>query len=239
MAKFQNIFKRYEVKYMLTRTQYQQLRRIMETYMKGDEFGRSTICNLYYDTPDFLLIRRSLEKPDYKEKVRLRSYGVANGETTTFAEIKKKYGGIVYKRRISMKEKDAMQFLAGAGTPPDTQISRELQYCRKRYPGLAPRVFLSYSREAFYGKDDHDFRITFDENILWRDYDVDLKKGVYGTAILPPGMVLAEIKTTGGFPLWLVDFLSENKIRKISFSKYGTAYTQILSRFLEGNRHSA
>ncbi len=239
MAKFQNIFKRYEVKYMLTRKQYSQLRRIMDAYMKGDEFGKSTICNIYYDTPDYLLIRRSLDKPDYKEKIRLRTYGVANAETTAFAEIKKKFDGIVYKRRVSMKERDAMIFLNGGIDPLDNQISRELRFCLKRYRGLAPRVFLSYSREAFYGKEDHDFRITFDENILWRDYDVDLKKGIYGEAVLPQGMVLAEIKTIGGFPLWLVDFLSQNQIRKVSFSKYGTAYTQILARFQNQTRHSA
>ncbi len=239
MAKFQNIFKRYEVKYMLTRKQYMELRTLMDAYMKGDEFGRSTICNIYFDTPDYLLIRRSLEKPDYKEKVRLRTYGVANSETTAFAEIKKKYDGIVYKRRVSMKEKDAMNFLTKGIDPLDNQISHELSYCFRRYKDLAPRVFLSYNREAFYGREDHDFRITFDENILWRDYDVDLKKGVYGTAILPPGMVLAEIKTAGGFPLWLVDFFTKNQIRKVSFSKYGTAYNQMLSKFLKGAKRYA
>lgn len=237
--KIQNVFKRYEVKYILTRKQYMALRTVMSEYMKGDEFGRSTICNLYYDTPDFLLIRRSIEKPLYKEKLRLRSYGVAGKDTTTFAEIKKKYDGIVYKRRISLKEPAAMQFLSGGADPLDNQISHEIRYFLNRYPNLAPRVFLSYNREAFYGIDDNDFRMTFDDNILWRDYDLSLTKGAYGHAILQNGEVLAEFKTAGAFPLWLVEFLSKNQIRKVSFSKYARAYQQIFKSMKEEERRYA
>lgn len=237
--KIQNVFKRYEVKYILTRKQYLELRTLMTDYMKGDEFGRSTICNLYYDTPDFLLIRRSLEKPLYKEKLRLRSYGVATKDSTTFAEIKKKMKGIVYKRRISLKEPVAMSFLSGGPDPLDNQISHEISYFLKRYPNLQPRVFLSYNREAFYGIEDDNFRMTFDDNILWRDYDLSLTKGVYGHSILQNGEVLAEIKTIGAFPLWLVHFLSKNQIRKVSFSKYGRTYQQIYKSMKEEGKRYA
>lgn len=237
--KIQNVFKRYEVKYILTRKQYLALRTRMAPYMKADEFGQSTICNLYYDTPDFLLIRRSLEKPLYKEKLRLRSYGAAGKDTMVFAEIKKKMDGIVYKRRISLKEPEAMDFLSGGADPLDSQISREIRYLLKRYPGIAPRVFLAYNREAFYGKEDDNFRMTFDDSILWRDYDLTLTKGAFGHALLTNGEVLAEFKTAGAFPLWLVEFLSKNQIRKVSFSKYGRAYQQITeSMKKEGKRYA-
>lgn len=127
----QMIFKRYEIKYMLTREQKKRLCHLMKDEMIADEHGQSTIQSLYFDTPDYLLIRRSLDKPFYKEKLRLRSYGVATTESDVFIELKKKYD-------------------------------------------LAPKVLLSYEREAFYHKADHNLRITFDETILWRDYDVDL-----------------------------------------------------------------
>ena len=167
-------------------------------------------CNLYFDTPDFLLIRRSIEKPIYKEKLRLRSYGKATPEKEVFPELKKKYKGIVYKRRLEMTESKAMACLLGKLSFPDTQIGREISYCFERYKNLAPRVFLSYEREAFYAKDSGDFRMTFDKNILWRDYDLSLCSGIYGTPILDSDQILLEVKTSGAIPLWLTSWLSEN-----------------------------
>lgn len=227
---YQAIFKRYEIKYLITKTQEHELKTIMAEYMTADKYGKSTICNLYFDTPDFLLIRRSIEKPIYKEKLRLRSYGKATPEKQVFPELKKKYNGIVYKRRLDMTEKKAMACLSGKMSFPDTQIGREISYCFERYRGLAPRVFLSYEREAFYAKDSGDFRMTFDENILWRDYDLSLCNGSYGAPILDSGRVLLEVKTSGSIPLWLTKWLSENKIYKTSFSKYGNAYMEMERR---------
>lgn len=221
---FQNIFKRYELKYLISEEQYRKLREAMSEHMHGDEYGRSTICNLYFDTPDYLLIRRSIEKPVYKEKLRVRSYGIATEDSTVFIELKKKYEKVVYKRRISTAEQTAMKFLVDREPVCEGQIAKEINYFLDFYKPISPTCFLSYEREAFYGNDDHDFRMTFDRNILWRDYDLSLCKGIYGNPILKENQVLMEIKVAAAIPLWLARFLSENKIYKTSFSKYGNAY---------------
>lgn len=222
----QMIFKRYEIKYLLTREQQLRIKDAFTGRMKADVHGKSTILSLYFDTPDDLLIRRSLDKPLYKEKLRLRSYGVATADTTVFVELKKKYQSIVYKRRIGMTEEEASRYLLKHEQVTDTQISREIDYCMKHYPLLAPRMLLSYEREAYYAIDDPDFRITFDEQILWRDHEVNLTSGIGGTAVLPDDTILMEVKTAGAIPLWLVHLLSEEHIYKTSFSKYGTAWKQ-------------
>ena len=235
---YQAVFKRYEIKYLMTLRQAENLKRIMNGHMTGDRFGNSTICNIYLDTPDYLLIRRSLDKPVYKEKLRFRSYGVAKRESEVFCELKKKYNGIVYKRRLSMREAE-LNDCVSRGCFPDTQIGKEISFCFTRYPMLLPKVFLSYEREAFYAKDDDSFRMTFDKNILWRDYDLSLNKGVYGNNVLGFDDVLVEVKTAGGIPLWLVKFLSDNKIYKTSFSKYGRAYAQLTGEAAKGGSISA
>ena len=224
----QMIFKRYEVKYMLNRQQYTALRSLMKNYMTADPHGPGTIQSLYFDTPDYLLIQHSLEKPLYKEKLRLRSYGIAAPEVLVFVELKKKYDSIVYKRRIAMPESQAMDYLLHNHLVYDSQIAHEVDYCLRTYRHLAPKVLLSYEREAFYDKFNPDFRMTFDRNILWRNNDLDLKSGIYGNPILNDNQILLEIKTAGAIPLWLVHFFSEQKIYKTSFSKYGTAYQTIM-----------
>lgn len=234
----QMIFKRSEIKYMIDEDIFRKLMEVMKKYMIADDYGRSTVCSLYFDTPDYLLIRRSLDHPMYKEKLRLRSYGVANESTKVFVEIKKKYDSIVYKRRIAMKESEAQRYLLHHEKVMSGQISDEIDYCMDHYKGLAPAVMLSYEREAYYAKDDHEFRITFDRNILWRDYDLSLCKGIYGNPILKEDQVLMEIKTAGAIPLWMVEFLSENKIYKTSFSKYGTAYRTIKENSKDNNKKS-
>lgn len=226
----QSIFKRYEMKYMLTKSQYIKLKELLLKYAKEDEHGKSTVCSLYFDTPDYLLIRRSLEKPLYKEKLRLRSYGVASSDSEVFVELKKKYKGVVYKRRVEMTNAQAMKFLLGQEKEKDTQIIREIEYCFDRYNGLEPACLLTYERRAYYGRDDHEFRITFDRNILWRDYDLNLHSGIYGEPILDENQVLMEVKVAENMPMWMVEFLSENKIYKTSFSKYGTAYQTMKKR---------
>ncbi len=220
-------FKRYELKYLITQKQKSILLNAMAAYMQEDAFGRSTICNVYYDTTDSLLIRRSLEKPVYKEKLRVRSYGTATPEKEVFVELKKKYKGVVYKRRVSVKQSRAEAYLNHhVPLPVQNQITEELDYFLAFYKELKPAVFLSYEREAFYGRDDEDLRITFDENILWQDEDISLCSRPYGTPILDKDMVLMEIKVANAMPLWLSGLLSEEGIYKTSFSKYGQAYLQ-------------
>ena len=233
---YQHVFQRYEIKYLITRAQRERIMRGMQAYMQADVYGRSTICNIYFDTPDFLLIRRSIEKPVYKEKLRLRSYGVATPDSLTFAELKKKYRSVVYKRRIEMPEQQAMQYLTGQKRTADTQIAREIDYALQWYAHLRPAMFLSYEREAFYGREDPAFRVTFDEHIVWRHTDVSLCSAIYGAPLLPKDQVVMEIKTGTAIPLWMVAMLSENRLYKTSFSKYGNAYLALQYRTQTGDR---
>lgn len=225
------VFERYEIKYFLTREQKDAVLSAMAPHMEPDSFGRSTIRNLYYDTDNYRLVRRSLERPLYKEKLRVRSYCTAKPEDEVFIELKKKYNSIVYKRRTGIREKEAADYLAGRlPAPKRCQITDEIDYFRQFYGTLAPRVFLSYEREAFFEKGDGSFRVTFDENILWRTTDLSLEAGIYGENILKPGQTLMELKTAGSIPLWMVDILTGQKLQRTSFSKYGSAYTTMLIR---------
>ena len=201
----------------------------MYPFMKLDKYGRTTIRNLYYDTETYLLIRRSLEKPVYKEKLRLRSYSQAGADSPVFVELKKKYRSVVYKRRLALPNRDAVAWLAGnPNYSPQTQIASEIDYFLSYYGTLHPVVYLSYEREAYYAKDGSDFRVTFDDTILCRQEDLSLEAPVYGTQLLPEGMTLMEIKCSGGIPLWMTGVLSAEKICKTSFSKYGTAYQTMI-----------
>ena len=222
---YQKIFKRYEYKYLLTYQQKEELLRYMQDYMKPDEYGRSTLCNLYFDTSDYLLIRRSIENKVYKEKLRLRTYGRASSNQDAFIELKKKYQKVVYKRRIYTDYQKAFAYLNQKDDLDfHNQVTSEIEYVLSFYPHLRPSVYLSYEREAFYGKDDHELRMTFDQNILWRNQDLDLRSEIYGRPLLKDNQVLMEIKVGHGIPLWLTRFLTENKIYRTSFSKYGLAY---------------
>ena len=236
---FQTVFKRYELKYMLTFEQKEKMLQAMEPYMTLDKYGRTTIRNIYYDTDNYLLIRRSIEKPAYKEKLRIRSYSQAEPDSTVFVELKKKYQSVVYKRRISLPELEAMEWVNGKRRcHKRTQISEEVDYFIDYYQTLHPAVFLSYEREAFYSNDGSDFRVTFDDTILCRQEDLSLESEAYGTPLLPEGMVLMEVKCSGGIPLWMTHVLSEEHIYKTSFSKYGTAYqTMIFPKLHSANAH--
>lgn len=230
MVKTPTVFKRYEKKYLITREQQHEIWQAIADQMQEDAFGRSTICNIYFDTPSDLLVRRSLGKPIYKEKLRVRAYGIATAQTPVFVELKKKYKSVVYKRRVAMPEQDAMAYLCEQAAPPATnQITRELDYFRAFYGKLMPKVFLSYERQAFYAKEDPEFRVTFDENIRWRTKELSLCAGPYGTLILPEDKVLMELKTIGALPLWMTQILTKQRIYQTSFSKYGTVYQQLMT----------
>lgn len=226
---YQTVFKRYEIKYLLTPEQKEIIVQAMKPYMELDKYGRTTIRNIYFDTDNYRLIRRSIEKPAYKEKLRIRSYCQATPDSTVFVELKKKYKKVVYKRRISLPEREAMRWICGeAPCPQDTQISREIDYFVDFYGGLKPTVFLSYEREAYYERNGGDFRVTFDDNILCRQTDISLTSPAYGASILEEGKVMMELKCSGGIPLWMVETLSKENIYKTSFSKYGTAYQNLI-----------
>lgn len=225
----QTVFKRYELKYLLTPTQKERVLAAMTPYMKLDKYGRTTIRNLYYDTDNYLLIRRSIERPVYKEKLRIRSYSRALPEDRVFVELKKKFDHVVYKRRLPLSYQQATKWLSGEQTPQSqTQIGREIEYFRQLYGTLRPTVFLSYERQAYYALDGTDFRVTFDDHILCRQEDLSLSSEAYGTPLLPENKVLMEIKCSGGIPLWMTKVLSKEKIYKTTFSKYGTAYKTLI-----------
>lgn len=224
---YKSVFRRYELKYLLTPEQRQLVLAGIEQYMQLDKYGRTTIRNVYYDTDSYRLIRRSIEKPVYKEKLRIRSYERAETDSSVFVELKKKFDHVVYKRRIALPERVATDWLCDRiAAPTDSQISREIDYFRSHYEGLHPAMFLSYEREAYYCRDGGDFRVTFDDNILCRQSEISLCADTYGHSILPPDRVMMEIKCSGAIPLWMVDILSKGKIYKTSFSKYGRAYIE-------------
>ncbi|MGN0179293.1 MAG: polyphosphate polymerase domain-containing protein [Monoglobaceae bacterium] len=231
------VFNRYEHKYMLDYETFLKVRAVMDEHMELDSHNRNyepyTIANIYYDTADDYLIRKSLSKPVYKEKLRLRSYGVPKRTEKVFLEIKKKFDGIVNKRRTSLLLYEAYDFL-DSGTPPEPkpymngQVLKELTYFMKLYD-LEPKLYLAYDRIAYFERDNPDLRISFDMNIRSRRYDLQLEKGDFGEALLPEDTYLMEIKTSLAKPLWLTNMLTEFNIKRRSFSKYGTEFKQYIN----------
>ena len=229
MAGFKDTFQRFETKYLLEDFQYRALRERLEGMAQVDEYGKTSILNIYYDTPNFNLIRTSLEKPVYKEKLRLRSYGIPEDDTRAFIEIKKKFKGIVYKRRIGMDYSDALKYLnEGAPVKKESQISHEIDYFKNFYKGLRPAMAISYDRIAMAGIKDPELRITFDENIRWRVDKLDLKYGNVGEDILKPGQHLMELKIAGAMTMEMAHILDELSIRQTSFSKYGRGFVDYM-----------
>lgn len=228
--KIQNVFRRYEQKYLLTHDEYVDTLKYIEPHVNGDEFGKTNIMNLYYDSPSSILIRNSIEKPKYKEKLRLRVYGEPTENSNSFVELKKKYNSVVYKRRLVVPLGKAQAWLSNCEIEmPDDQITKEINYFMAFYGDIQPHMFIGYRREAFYEKENRDFRITFDRDLIYRSEDLDLTHGFYGERILDEGLVLMEIKTAGAIPLDLSDYLCEKEIYKTSFSKYGKAYEKYVN----------
>ncbi len=234
----QTTFKRHELKYQLTNKQYQDLCICMKKFMCLDEYGRHKISNIYFDTKDYRIIRRSIEKPKYKEKLRLRVYGEPDEAGEAFIELKKKFNGIVYKRRVPIIQNEAIEYLCNDKEVENaSQISKEVDYFKKSNDDLLPRVYLSYEREAYFSPSDENFRMTFDFNIKMRDNNVSLDASEEDNEVLEDSIVLLEVKTVMGLPPWFIEFLNENQIFSTSFSKYGTAYHKfILPKFLDGIR---
>lgn len=225
MEPYQAVFQRHEVKYLLTCQQYRVLRHALAGNVQPAAYPRSTIWNLYYDTPDFRLIRASMEKPAYKEKLRLRSYQLPAGDSPAYVEIKKKFDGIVYKRRQQMPYNMAKVFLDGESTScGQGQIVRELEWFLHLHAPLAPAMFIYYDRLSLCGKEDGQLRLTFDANLRWRAWALDFQEGAQGVPLLKPGQVLLEVKAAHAMPVWLADMLAACKAYPGSFSKYGAAY---------------
>ena len=222
------IFKRIEKKYLLSEAQYEALFQRIGAHLKPDAFGRSTVLSLYLDTPDRRIIRNSIEAVDYKEKLRLRSYGTARADSTVFLELKKKYGGVVYKRRAAMTLIEAERYLRTGIKPFESQIMAEIDWAMGLYGRPKGAMLIACEREAWFDEAHPDLRLTFDRNIRYRENELRLDRGAAGTALLPRDTVLLEIKTAGAMPLWLADALDAEGILPGSFSKYGEAYLRTL-----------
>lgn len=234
MGRVNTVFQRYEKKYLLTASQYELFREVADEYMQVDEYGESTICNIYYDTPDYDLIRASIEGPVYKEKLRLRSYGIPKQGEPVFLEIKKKYKGIVYKRRIALPLEEAYKSLEqGVVDEGRGQVAKEINYFLKRYHPV-PKVYLAYDRVAMFGIEDTNLRMTFDFRIRSREDKLDLAMGDNGKLLLADGEVVMEIKVKDVYPMWLIQGLEKLSIYPHSFSKYGNVYkSSLLPDYLE------
>ena len=232
-------FKRYEKKFLMTDAQYRALLPLLSSHMQPDDYCRDgqmyPIYNVYYDTDQNDLIRQSLAKPYYKEKLRLRGYDIPTSpDDRVFLELKKKIGGVVNKRRAALTLRQAYAFLENRVIPQSVdahgrQVLLELDCFLSRYT-LHPAVFISSHRSAWFGREDRNLRVTFDRNIVTRRQDVALERGCFGEQLLAPGQVLMEVKIPGSMPLWLADCLSNLRIYSRSFSKYGTEYQKSLQK---------
>lgn len=228
-----NTFQRVEKKYLMTREQYKTFIDRTKNYIQPDQYGLHTISNIYYDTDNYDLIRQSIGKPKYKEKFRVRGYGRVTEDSIVFLEIKKKYDGIVYKRRTAMYLDEAKKFLKTGITSHDDQITREIRYFFEFYKPV-PKLYLAYDRVAYEGVRDRELRLTIDQRIRSRRTPLDLSRGDFGNLLTDGNTYLMEIKVPQAYPIWLADVLAELDIYPVSFSKYGTVYKQgVLNHELE------
>jgi SPX domain protein involved in polyphosphate accumulation len=239
----QSTFERYENKYLITAVQYEALMQNLSVSMVPDQYGAYRIFNLYYDTEHFDLARASIAKPVYKEKLRLRWYGAAGEGAVSdtedvpftasqigYLELKKKFNGIVYKRRIQMICGEAENFIhQRVYNGEDSQILREIKFFLSRY-NLSVKVFLNYDRTAYKETEGNELRITFDTNICFRDDEHGLNSSRGGNYLLKKGIILMEIKTVHSMPLWLCRHLSGLGIVPVSFSKYNVCYNTMNQR---------
>ena len=220
--------KRYELKYLLSGEQTAYLRECLKGHMEVDQYGKTSIASLYYDTPSYRLIRTSMEKPLFKEKIRLRSYGLATEDSPVFLELKRKAYGIVYKRRVETTIPLVHKFFSGEGDIcAGGQINSEIKTFRDYYKTLVPACLIIYDRVAYF-EPGGDLRLTIDENPRYRVNDLTLTKSMDGISLLGSGWTVLEIKVQEAMPLWLAGILSAGKIAKGSFSKYGEAFRQQL-----------
>ena len=220
----QKVFKRYEKKYLITSRQAEALQTFFLEHMTVGDFDAYWVQNLYFDTAHWDVIHKSMQQPYYKEKMRLRYYGAPDMQDPAFLELKKKYAGIVYKRRLALSLHAIEQGLAQALNEDDSQIARELHFHLKSKQ-VAPKMFISCKRHAYKGKEDAGLRVTLDSEVRYRVDDLVFGDPQNGKLVLEDGLQVMEIKTHTSIPLWLSRYCSENGIFASPFSKYATCYT--------------
>ncbi|HZG16061.1 MAG TPA: polyphosphate polymerase domain-containing protein [Candidatus Bathyarchaeia archaeon] len=230
------VFNRYENKYLLDDKAFHAFYTRLLAYMEQDEYNKQhgfySISNIYFDTPHDTLIRTSIAKPKYKEKLRLRAYGVPKHDAKVYLELKKKVFGLVNKRRTAISLQEAYDYVSKGIQPAmqdfmNKQVKQEIDYFLQRYD-LEPKVYLAYERKALFCKNNRDLRITFDTNIRSRRYDLRLENGDHGEPLLEQGQWLMEVKAENTIPMWLARMLSEYQMFRTSFSKYGNEYKKMM-----------
>jgi SPX domain protein involved in polyphosphate accumulation len=238
------VFNRYENKYLMdSKAFYVIYNRLLE-YMELDEYNKNdkfySISNMYYDTEHDSLIRNSLAKPKYREKLRIRAYGIPEENGKVYLELKKKVFGLVNKRRTALMLNEAYDFVRSGVEPEfktymNKQVIQEIKYFLQRYD-LQPKVYLAYDRIAMFCKNNRDLRITFDTNIRSRRDDLKLENGDQGESLIGRGQWLMEVKAEKTIPLWLSRMLSELQMFRTSFSKYGNEYKKMRNERFAGER---
>ncbi|MCK9857743.1 polyphosphate polymerase domain-containing protein [Paenibacillus sp. ATY16] len=226
------VFNRYESKYLMDSQSFHEIYNRLLDYMELDEYNKNdqfySISNLYFDTDQHSIIRNSLAKPKYREKLRLRAYGVPKPDAKVYLELKKKVCGLVNKRRTGLTLDEAYEFVR-TGVEPEPkpymnkQVIQEIKYFLGRYE-LQPKVYLAYDRIAMFCKNNRDLRITFDTNIRSRRYDLKLEAGDHGELLMAKDQWLMEVKAEKTVPVWLAQLLSELGMFRTGFSKYGNEY---------------
>ena len=222
------VMQRYEIKYLLNKEQVEFLVEKLRDYMEVDKYGMTSIASLYYDTPNHRLIRESLDGNNFKEKIRLRSYGLNNPGKPVYLELKRKADGIVYKRRVETSVDDVKKFINYENDNlSDGQIAKEIRYFRNYYESLIPSCLIIYDRVAYFQRNG-DLRLTIDFNPRYRLDNLNLSTSMDGIPLLNDGDAILEIKVQESIPLWLTSILDEGRIYKGSFSKYGEAYKRAI-----------
>ncbi len=228
MAKYNEKFNRVEKKYLLNQSQFENLIKHIHEYIEKDDYFKYTVYNIYYDSEDSKMIQTSLQKPIYKEKLRLRSYVEVDDNSDVFVEMKKKFQNTVFKRRINLKLHDAINYLdLKKSIDNDSQIKKEIDYMIKIYNPVK-KLYLAYDRIAFHGIMDNEVRITFYKNIRYRFKNINLMDSDEDLYLLNDNQCLMEVKVQDTLPLWLTSALNKVKIYPTSFSKYGNIYSESL-----------
>lgn len=238
MAK--EVFTRHELKFLIDRHTYGKIYKALMPYLVVDQHankqGYYTVSNIYYDTKDDLFHYEKMKGQDFRQKLRLRTYGHSDLDSESYLEIKKKHKGLVNKRRTALRLRDAYRFLEvdeidnndliDNTNASNIQILKEVAFLKKFYT-LEPKVALCYERQAFQGKEDNELRITFDDNLRKRHHNLRLELGSEGASYVSRDIFVLEIKVNDTIPLWLARILSQFSCSVQSFSKYSTSHNAI------------
>ena len=234
--KLQTNFKRIETKYILDSATLKELKRDLEPYLVDDDYARSSISNIYFDTDDYQVIQDSLARINGREKLRMRTYEAEpTDQSPVFLEIKKKEDEIGYKYRLLSNPSSVLDFIERGvrdETIDDERMVEELALLQGRYFDLKPKMFIAYDRHSLKAKREPKLRLTIDSNLVYRDYDLDLTAGRHGYPLLDEDKVILEIKVSGQYPSWLTQALDKYQLVDQSFSKYGNAYLKARERLV-------